>query len=781
MPSFKTFYSEDPPEGYSTNLGVDYVILYKVPENGSEKAEAEASYAQLIKQLTSIGLATEVRPGEPGTLLIFVKVASGQLFSDQVYRARLADWLHGVRATAPSQELSEAFRQERVTPAERLRLVHRMLVKPRNEGGAGITPGTGTWRFVDSLFPLHNHVLNRHWLQRFSTIYLLEAADLDEIRDEIGEGVAYYFEFIQTYFVFLIFPAALGLGAWLLLGQFSWIYAAACSVWSVVFFEYWKQKEVDLAVRWGTCGVSKIQLDRSQFIFDREDVDPVTGEPVKVYSPFKRLGTQLLQIPFALACVVVLGGLIVTCNSLEIFINEVYDGPFKKYLGLLPTILLSGLTPTFSVILTAIATKLTNMENYQTETAHQAALIQKEFVLNFMTSYMAAFFTSFVYTPFGHVIAPFLTFWHNVASAMTMGNFQIKAHEFTANPRRISDQMFFFTVTAQIISLATEVIVPYIKRKVFKTVKEYKYEKDAIQQQAADEDGKFIARVQAEAELEVYDVNVDYREMVIQYAACCFLVNNWIELRSDALKITVGSRRPIPWRTDSIGPWVNALGFLSWLGSITSAAIVYLCSNSTSATGTAMPDMAENTTSATTPSLHGLDETGKPTIRVSTVEHSSDFTAWGLLLVILLAEHLYLAMQILVRYVMSKLDSPGLQKERKERFQMKKRMLLSTTTTREASSGSSTAEDLSSAKSSLASAAGGTSLKNGVPGIEESERIIRNEQDKDIGRAERRGQKIPEEVFWHKHQTMAETIEAGRSLIMDMKSGGTAENTKKEL
>ncbi|KAL5615227.1 hypothetical protein BROUX41_005283 [Berkeleyomyces rouxiae] len=779
MPSFKTFYSEDPPEGYLSNLGVDYVILYKVPEDGSEKAKAEAAYIQLIKQLTSIGLATEVRAGEPGTLLIFVKVASGQLFADQVYRARLADWLHGVRTTAPSQELGEAFRQERVTPAERLRLVHRMLVKPRNEGGAGITPGTGTWRFVESLFPLHNHVLNRHWLQRFSTIYLLEAADLDEIRDELGEGVAYYFEFIQTYFVFLVFPATLGLGAWMLLGQFSWIYAAACSVWSVVFFEYWKQKEVDLAVRWGTRGVSKIQLDRSQFVFDREDIDPVTGEPVKVYSPFKRLGVQLLQIPFAMACVVVLGGLIVTCNSLEIFINEVYDGPFKQYLGLLPTILLSGLTPTFSVILTAIATKLTNMENYQTETAHQAALIQKEFVLNFMTSYMAAFFTSFVYTPFGHVIAPFLTFWHNVASTITMGNFQIKAHEFTVNPRRISDQMFFFTVTAQIISLATEIVVPYIKRKVFKTVKEYKHEKEATQPQLEGEDDKFIARVQSEAELEVYDVNVDYREMVIQYgylslfsvawplAACCFLVNNWIELRSDALKITVGSRRPIPWRTDSIGPWVNALGFLSWLGSITSAAIVYLCSNSSSAPGSAIPDILTNATSDTP--LEGLGEVEKPAIRVSHVEHSAGFTAWGLLLMILLAEHLYLAMQILVRYVMSKLDSPGLQKERKERFQMKKRMLLATAAANEA------------AGAEPGVAAGNGTGGSGVPGIEESERIIRNELNKDIGRAELRGQAIPEELFWHKHRTMADTIDAGRGLILDTKKTENQTKTEKEL
>lgn len=83
------------------------------------------------------------------------------------------------------------------------------------------------------------------------------------------------------------------------------------------------------------------------------------------------------------------------------------------------------------------------------------------------------------------------------------------------------------------------------------------------------------------------------------------------------------------------------MGFLSWLGSITSAAIVYLCSCS-------------------------QDETNGVT---------SQITGWGLLLSILLAEHFYLAAQMAARFVLSKLDSPGLQKERKERYLTKKKLL----------------------------------------------------------------------------------------------------------
>ena len=54
------------------------------------------------------------------------------------------------------------------------------------------------------------------------------------------------------------------------------------------------------------------------------------------------------------------------------------------------------------------------------------------------------------------------------------------------------------------------------------------------------------------------------------------LINNWLELRSDAFKIAVHVRRPIPTRTDTIGPWLDTLTFLTWLAALTNSALVYL-------------------------------------------------------------------------------------------------------------------------------------------------------------------------------------------------------------
>lgn len=53
-------------------------------------------------------------------------------------------------------------------------------------------------------------------------------------------------------------------------------------------------------------------------------------------------------------------------------------------------------------------------------------------------------------------------------------------------------------------------------------------------------------------------------------------INNFFELRGDALKLSTQCRRPIPVRTDTIGPWLSALGFLTWLASIVNAGLIYL-------------------------------------------------------------------------------------------------------------------------------------------------------------------------------------------------------------
>lgn len=228
--------------------------------------------------------------------------------------------------------MKQSMEKEPVTEAERLRLVYLLITKPKDEGGAGITPKKGEWQGVESVFALHDHQFNKAWIKDLTSKYFLGPQDLEEIKDKFGEKIAFYFAFMQSYFLFLTFPAGVGFSAWVLLGSYSPIYAIINALWCVFFVEFWKKQETDLAVQWGVRGVSKIQLPRPDFKHEHTVTDPITGEDVRVYSPLKRLSRQLLQVPFALAAAFVLGSLIATCFGIEIFISEVYDGPFKSYL-----------------------------------------------------------------------------------------------------------------------------------------------------------------------------------------------------------------------------------------------------------------------------------------------------------------------------------------------------------------------------------------------------------------------------------------------------------------
>lgn len=287
-------------------------------------------------------------------------------------------------------------------------------------------------------------------------------------------------------------------------------------------------------------------------------------------------------------------------------------------------------------------------------------MTQKIFILNFITSYLPIFLTAFVYLPFGSLIVPYLDIFQLTARPFAENEKQLTTPQagFVVNPSRLRKQVIYFTVTAQIVNFVMETALPYVQRRVFRKYKEIKTERAAkkgVTSNAAandvPEEAEFLARVRNEAELPVYDVSTDLREMVVQFGylslfsvvwpltPISFLVNDWFELRSDAFKICLEMQRPTPYRADSIGPWLDSLGFLTWMGSIISAALVYMFSND------------------------GLGPDGTP----------ADIKGWALLLTIFFSEHIYLAVRLGVRLAISKIDSPGMQKERAERFMVRKR------------------------------------------------------------------------------------------------------------
>jgi hypothetical protein len=317
--------------------------------------------------------------------------------------------------------------------------------------------------------------------------------------------------------------------------------------------------------------------------------------------------------------------------------------------------------PTISTLLTNVANRLTDLENYETKEVYDVAFIQKILVLNFITSYLPIFLTAFVYVPYASVIVPYLDVF-----SLTVRPFVSKQDEktinhadFRINPERLRKQVIYFAVTAQVVNLGLETVVPFVMRKLSLKYKEYSEEKESGDQRSKvayddpPEEKEFLQRVRNEADLPDYDVTTDLREMAIQFGylslfsavwplvPVSFLVNNWVELRSDFFKICRECKRPTPERADTIGPWLDTLGFLAWLGSLTSSALVYMFSN------------------------EGVGPDGKP----------SEIRGWALLLTIFFAEHIYLGVRYAVETTISKIDMPSIRQERAEQILLRKNYL----------------------------------------------------------------------------------------------------------
>ena len=115
-----------------------------------------------------------------------------------------------------------------------------------------------------------------------------------------------------------------------------------------------------------------------------------------------------------------------------------------------------------------------------------------------------------------------------------------------------------------------------------------------------------------------------------------FFINNWFELRADIIKICLEHQRPNPVRGDGIGPWVGSLEALTWLGSVTSAAIVHLYGD------------------------HYAWSVGK---------------WWSLPLTIFVSEHIFLGFRAGVRWVLQTIGSKHIRDENAQRYAERKKYL----------------------------------------------------------------------------------------------------------
>ena len=517
-----------------------------------------------------------------------------------------------------------------ITPATRIRYVHQLLTwpqaqlaDPRLPPGAGLRIRADPFPNLVDMTPIHDPQYNSVWVKKWAHIspaHILsgvQLTDLDSIREHFGEDIGLYFGFLNYYFQALAPLAIWGLSFWSLGLPYSPVYSAGLVLWACLLVEVWRIKERRLAVRWGTAGVYRVDRRRDDFSPRTTRIDPATEQREEVFEWWRRELRVLLSLPVMLLFASLLAITMTTMFVFEIFVTELYHGPLKQAIPFIPTALLVVAIPQIMAAWQATAAALTSWENHYSSKSHDYSLTLKRFALQGMVAYSALTLSAFVYIPFGEQIMEAMVqrglFRDSIQSAIQEGKIKPTGIEFHIKPDRMHTQLFAVSVTSQAIGAFTELVLPVLLRKLA----EYKAERDdkkkaakssrtsatasssgsstpvdthatATPSPAEADEARFLRRVRKELELPPYDLFGDYAEMATQFGYITLwsviwplspvmgFINNFFELRSDAAKICVNQRRPVPLRAETIGPWLEVIGFIAWLSALSNSALVYL-------------------------------------------------------------------------------------------------------------------------------------------------------------------------------------------------------------
>ncbi|BGP56210.1 hypothetical protein JCM8202v2_003823 [Rhodotorula sphaerocarpa] len=634
-PDYVLVYSTD-PEYNSPIRGLSGERASALRAKRAEQIRKE--YHHLLKTLKQANIHATSRKGAEGTntLLIFVKAEEHRV-REEATRERMSDWLHGLASPRASPREPRDFAAEPVEMAERLRLVYAILTTPRILGTPSIRspiatghscglplaeqlpprpPNKVEFPHLIDLFPPHDPEFNRLWMKRWTEVPMerlkqnpLDALsipqhELDELKAHMGEQVAVYFAFLGFYARWLAFPSLIGAFFWVLGLRYHPFLGLGFIGWSVLFVETWRIRERALAVQWGTYHLERVEQDRPGFVGDGYEVDPVTGVTRQRWSFGRTLTRGLASVPAYAAFVGFLGVIVAMIYVVETITNEVYDGHFQRILSLLPTVLFVAVVPQVNALWKMTADKLVVYENHPRSSEHDASLAMKTFALNFVSAYGNLLLTSYI--PFGSFLVPWTL--SRLPHAESLLQRAQQNGMFGVNPSKLHRQLIAYTLTNQITGAFLEVGLPYLKERFGPVAEKKLQEMPAVEEKLeklhlaskkgddekdpelddTQEEKNFLERIRHEQQLPTEDIFGEYAEMVTQFGYLTMfavvwpisplwsLINNIFEIRSDAFKIVTQTRRPIPSRTASVGPWLDILGLITYVGSLTTSSLIWM-------------------------------------------------------------------------------------------------------------------------------------------------------------------------------------------------------------
>ncbi|XP_071496822.1 anoctamin-10-like [Diadema antillarum] len=472
-----------------------------------------------------------------------------------------------------------------LTTCEKQRVIYYLLTHIRSTKAQDI-PGTETKKqnlypeqriipkllncgLIKALYPLHTPVeltsLEKHWYKHSK---YFQPQPIEMIRDYFGEKIGIYFSFLGFYTKALFLPAAVGLVYFLLdtfVGHLPHGYAFFAIfnlLWTTIFLEAWKRKCNVMAFKWGTYGMVKFEEPRAEY-HGAITTNPVTGRREPHYPESKRnykkygVSAPIIMVFLCLAFLMMLAFF-----WFEDYLMTKVDA--KTTVGglvlLIPSILYAVVIIIINSIYRKIASFLNDWENHRLQSAHENNLILKLVVFDFSNCFMCLFFIAF----------------------------------YQQDMVKLRKYLSTLLIIQQFIEQFIETALPYLILRFWRGQKAA--EKEALAKKDDDapssetsphKDASKLAAQQSK--MDVYPGTFDdYLELFLQFgyvflfsavfplAGIFALLNNVIEVRSDAFKLSRVCQRPFGQAVADIGTWQITFEIMSIIAVLTNVALMAL-------------------------------------------------------------------------------------------------------------------------------------------------------------------------------------------------------------
>ncbi|XP_034140748.1 uncharacterized protein LOC117591556 isoform X3 [Drosophila guanche] len=472
---------------------------------------------------------------------------------------------------------------------------------------------------ITQVFPLHEPrsltQLQTHWVKQ-----IFAPQPLDDIAAYFGVKVALYFAWLGHYTCALGVPAIFGTILYCILwgkGQTAQdmghvLFSLFNVAWASLYLEAWKRYSVELAFRWGTLSTPPELLEPPRPLYKGPlEENNVTGrlEPKESPAWQRRAFRYLVSFPIIGCCLCMVFAVMFLMLRFQDWLDhhkipdkgiaqcmynlhkDWWDSKLPEdsvlcCLSVIPKVLLAGAITLMDEAYFKLAVWLNDKENYRLQSKYENHLIAKVALFQFVNSFLSLFYIAFYLRDeekLKEQLAGLLI------SRQIIGNLRESALPYFVEQYKLAKLSFnmwgALSPTQNLTrSLAEELATAEAELKA-----EASGTPTKTHQQSQEASKRNIGQAEIESSLYKYNGTFsDHLEMLVQMgyvvlfsaafplAGMCALINNLMEIRSDAFKLAHVHQRPFGQRVANIGTWQNALSILSLAAVIVNCALIGL-------------------------------------------------------------------------------------------------------------------------------------------------------------------------------------------------------------